>query len=198
MILILSGCRKSNRERIRFESRVIMWKTINATYNPSSMGRFSILCEQRRRRVCLYLLWMRELWKQENSIYEMCDRRYNTTKTEEHLGRKIVGFFQLPRQHQISFLMHFFNASKLEHGFCVRLHLQFWLLMINSPFLFPKKRVCCAGLDHWREVLSLYSTRQVMFAVPPSVTVTFWTRGYWPLLPATRHTRGRGVRRRAR
>lgn len=43
----------------------------------------------------------------------------------------------------------------------------------NSPFLSPKKRVCCAGFDHWREVLSLYSTRQVMFAVPPSVTVTF-------------------------
>ena len=47
-----------------------------------------------------------------------------------------------------------------------------------SPFLSPKKRVCCAGFDHWREVLSLYSTRQVMFTVPPCVTVMFCTRGY--------------------
>lgn len=70
-----------------------------------------------------------------------------------------------------------------------------WLLLLllllsvmsNSPFLSPKKRVCCAGFDHWREVLSLYSTRQVRFAVPPSVTVIFWTRGYWPLMPATWH-----------
>lgn len=60
---------------------------------------------------------------------------------------------------------------------------------INSPFLSPKKRVCCAGFDHWREVLSLNSTRQVRFAVPPSVTVTFWTRGYWPLIAAKRHKR---------
>lgn len=48
----------------------------------------------------------------------------------------------------------------------------------HSPFVAPKKSVCCAGFDHWREVLSLYSTRQVRFAVPPSVTVRFWTRGY--------------------
>lgn len=59
----------------------------------------------------------------------------------------------------------------------------------NSPFLSPKKRVCCAGFDHWREVLSLNSTRQVRFAIPPSVTVTFWTRGYCPLIPAKRHKR---------
>lgn len=64
----------------------------------------------------------------------------------------------------------------------------------NSPFLSPKKRVCCAGFDHWREVLSLYSTRQVRFAVPPSVTVIFWTRGYWPLMPATWHMRRKRVR----
>lgn len=79
------------------------------------------------------------------------------------------------------------------HGqYFVRLHLLcccrcYFLPMSNSPFLSPKKRVCCAGFDHWREVLSLYSTRQVRFAVPPSVTVIFWTRGYWPLMPATWH-----------
>lgn len=60
----------------------------------------------------------------------------------------------------------------------------------RSPFVAPKKSVCCAGFDHWREVLSLYSTRQVRFAVPPSVTVRFWTRGYWPLAPGKRETQG--------
>lgn len=53
----------------------------------------------------------------------------------------------------------------------------------HSPFLSPKKRVCCAGFDHWREVLSLWSTRQVRLAVPPSVTVTFWTIGNWLWAP---------------
>lgn len=51
------------------------------------------------------------------------------------------------------------------------------------PFLSPKNRVCCAGFDHWREVLSLKSTRQVILADAPSTTVTFWVMGNWPWLP---------------
>lgn len=76
---------------------------------------------------------------------------------------------------------------------CQLLLLSICLSSSNLPFLSPKNRVCCAGFDHWREVLSLYSTRQVRFAVPPSVTVIFCTRGYWPLTPATWHTGERSV-----
>lgn len=51
------------------------------------------------------------------------------------------------------------------------------------PFLSSKYSVCWAGFDHWREVLSLWSTLQVKFAVPPSTTVTFCVSGNCPWLP---------------
>lgn len=53
----------------------------------------------------------------------------------------------------------------------------------NLPFLSSKYSVCWAGFDHWREVLSFWSTLQVKFAVPPSTTVTFCVSGNCPWLP---------------
>lgn len=158
---------------VRFKDK--LWIII-ASYHPSPDERL-----YRFLKACVFLSG---LW------YPCCENRERTSKhkhyiscfvpvTSTHEKERIILSVYLPTQAYI----------RMGNTLCLSCGCQCVLCVLNSPFLSPKKRVCCAGFDHWREVLSLYSTRQVRFAVPPCVTVTFWTRGYWPLIPATWHNK---------
>lgn len=123
----------------------------------------------------------------------MWDRCWDTAETDTQKKYDFFVFLgQSPTNNNKKRIQSRFMHSSANPTYTFKdqiCHVVAGVCSINSPFLFPKKRVCCAGFDHWREVLSLNSTLQVRFAVPPSVTVTFWTRGYCPLVPAKWHKR---------